>query len=207
MADHPTKFGRAVALPPAPDYSETIDDAPIPQPLTPSPDAATKQAADTGGGMSADAAAPDVPGYQLLGELGRGGVGVVYKARQIGLNRIVALKFVRASEIRAKDQARFQAEAEAAAALQHPNIAQIHEIGRCEGRPFLSLEYCAGGSLTGRLQRDLMSPREAAKAVATLASAIQAAHDHGILHRDLKPDNVLLAGDGTRETNREPVRK
>ncbi len=177
--------------------TQTLGDAPVPEPLTPLHDAPTKQAQTTGNDAPTIGAAPVVPGYQILGELGRGGIGVVYKARQVALNRIVALKFVRGSEIRAKDQVRFQAEAEAAAALQHPNVAQIHEIGNCDGRPFLSLEYCSGGSLTGRLQRDLMTPNDAAKAVATLAGAIQAAHDHGILHRDLKPDNVLLASDGT----------
>lgn len=197
MAEHPTKRERPIEASAASDYSETIDDAPVPEALTPPPDAPTKQAATTGGAAATVMAAPEVTGYQILGELGRGGIGVVYKARQVALNRIVALKFVRGSEIRAKDQSRFQAEAEAAAALQHPNVAQIHEIGRCDGRPFLALEYCAGGSLTGRLQRDLLTPREAAQATATLAHAVQYAHEHGILHRDLKPDNVLLGSDGT----------
>jgi tetratricopeptide (TPR) repeat protein/tRNA A-37 threonylcarbamoyl transferase component Bud32 len=197
MADQPTNRDRHNAEPVQSGYSETMDDAPVPSPLTPPPDAITKKGATTGGAAPTIAAVPDVPGYQILGELGHGGIGVVYKARQIALNRIVALKFVRSSEIRARDQARFQAEAEAVAALQHPNVAQIHEIGNIGGRPFLALEFCGGGSLTGRLQRDLLTPREAAKAVATLAHTIQDAHERGILHRDLKPDNVLLSGDGT----------
>lgn len=176
--------------------THTLGDAPVPEHPTPQPDDPTKHAVTTGGKASTVAAAPEVPGYHILGELGRGGIGVVYKARQVALNRIVALKFIRGSEVRARDQARFQAEAEAAAALQHPNVAQIHEIGRCDGRPFLSLEFCGGGSLSGRLQRELFTPREAAQAVATLARAIQFAHDHGVLHRDLKPDNVLLTTDG-----------
>jgi WD40 repeat protein/tRNA A-37 threonylcarbamoyl transferase component Bud32 len=146
-------------------------------------------------------AAPSVtpiPGYELLGELGRGGMGVVYKARQLKLDRLVALKMILAGgHAGAADLARFQTEAHAIARLQHPNIVQVYEVGEHEGRPFLALEFCAGGSLAQKLNGTPLPPREAAALVETLARAMQAAHDKGVIHRDLKPANVLLAEDGT----------
>ncbi len=139
-----------------------------------------------------------VPGYEILGELGRGGMGVVYKARQIRLNRLVALKMILAgSHAGAADLIRFQTEAEAIARLQHPNIVQVHEVGEHEGKPFFSLEFCGGGSLAQKLNGTPLPPREAATLVETLARAMQAAHAHKIVHRDLKPANVLLTEDGT----------
>jgi WD40 repeat protein len=139
-----------------------------------------------------------VPGYEILGELGRGGMGVVYKARQIGLNRTVALKMIlvggHASEA---DLARFRLEAEAVARLQHPNIVQVFDIGESHGHPFFSLEFVAGGTLAQRLNHRPQPARHAAQVVAALARAVQAAHVKGIVHRDLKPANVLLAEDGT----------
>jgi WD40 repeat protein len=138
------------------------------------------------------------PGYEILGELGRGGMGVVYQARQTKLDRLVALKLILSgTHAGADDLARFKTEAEAIARLQHPNIVQIHEIGEQEGRPFFSLEFCAGGSLEKKLNGTPLPPREAAALVETLARAMQAAHQKGIVHRDLKPANVLLAEDGT----------
>jgi WD40 repeat protein len=139
-----------------------------------------------------------VPGYEILGELGRGGMGVVYQACQAELNRIVALKMILAGGHAGQAElARFRTEARAVARLQHPNIVQIHEVGEHQGLPFFSLEYCAGGSLEKKLSGTPLPPREAAALVQTLARAMQAAHDRGVVHRDLKPANVLLAEDGT----------
>jgi WD40 repeat protein/tRNA A-37 threonylcarbamoyl transferase component Bud32 len=135
-----------------------------------------------------------VPGYELLEELGRGGMGVVYKARQKGLKRLVALKMILDSALAgSSDRERFRLEAESTAHLQHPNIVQIHEIGEHEGRPFFSLEYVDGGSLKERLAGTPLPPLEAARLAETLARAIAYAHQQGVIHRDLKPANVLLA--------------
>jgi tRNA A-37 threonylcarbamoyl transferase component Bud32 len=142
---------------------------------------------------------PQVPGYEILGELGRGGMGVVYRARHIKLHREVALKMILAGA--AGEMARFRLEAEALASLQHPCIVQIHEIGEVDPGsgapcPYFSLEFCPGGSLAGKLDR-FADPRQAAELVRTLALAIHAAHRKGIIHRDIKPGNILLAEDGT----------
>jgi tetratricopeptide (TPR) repeat protein/tRNA A-37 threonylcarbamoyl transferase component Bud32 len=137
-------------------------------------------------------------GYELLGVLGRGGMGVVYKARQKGLNRLVALKMVLAGTHASPDQlARFQTEAEAVAGLQHPHIVQIYQVGRHDGLPYLSLEYLPGGGLDRKLAGKPLSPTEAARLVPALAGAMQYAHGHGIIHRDLKPANILFAQDGS----------
>ena len=139
------------------------------------------------------AATPTVPGYDLLAPLGEGGMGVVWKARQVKLNRLVALKMV-LGEQRAgsKELIRFLAEAEAVAAVKHPHVVQVYEYGDANGRPFLAMEYLPGGSLADRLERTgRLDPKAAAELVATLAGAVQAAHDLGIVHRDLKPGNVL----------------
>jgi serine/threonine protein kinase len=136
---------------------------------------------------------PRVPGYQVLGLLGRGGMGVVYQARQLGLERLVALKMIRDGAL-ASDQelARFRTEAEAVARLQHPHIVQIHEVGEADGQPYFALEYVAGGSLADRLAGTPLPAGEAARLVETLARAIHYAHQRGIVHRDLKPANILL---------------
>jgi WD40 repeat protein/serine/threonine protein kinase len=137
---------------------------------------------------------PVVAGYEVLGELGRGGMGVVYRARHLRLKREVALKMARADlRTAAADLTRFQAEAEAVARLQHPNIVQIYEVGEQGGLPYFSLEFCAGGSLAKRLRGTPLPPRPAAEMVAVLARAIHHAHQHGVVHRDLKPGNILLA--------------
>src|SRR5205085_11128204 len=132
-------------------------------------------------------------GYEILHEIGRGGMGVVYKARQVGLNRIVALKMILGGAHATADTlARFRTEAEAVARLQHPHIVQIHEIGEQQGLPYFSMEYVAGGSLADKLAGTPLPPRDVAKLVEKLARTIQYAHQHGIVHRDLKPANILL---------------
>ncbi len=139
-----------------------------------------------------------VPGYEVLGELGRGGMGVVYKARQVGLNRTVALKMILVAECAGgQDRARFKAEGEAVARLQHPNVVQIHEVGEHDDRPFFSMEFVDGGSLAHKARGGPLPPRAAAGLVETLARAMHAAHEYGVVHRDLKPANVLLSADGT----------
>ncbi len=138
-----------------------------------------------------------VPGYEVLGELGRGGMGVVYQARQTALKRLVALKMILAGTHAGREELRrFLTEAEAVASLQHPNIVQIYEIGDCDGLPFFSLEYMEGGTLAGKLRAGPLSNREAAETVEALARAMHFAHRRGIVHRDLKPANVLLTTDG-----------
>jgi WD40 repeat protein len=139
-----------------------------------------------------------IPGHEILGELGRGGMGVVYKARQTHLNRVVAVKVVLAGGHASADElARFRAEAEAVARMQHPNIVQIFETGQQDGLPYFTLEYVDGGSLAHKLDGTPLPPAEAAELVETLARAVHYAHTNGVVHRDLKPANVLLAQDGT----------
>jgi WD40 repeat protein len=135
-----------------------------------------------------------VPGYDLLEELGRGGMGVVYRARQVGLGRVVALKMILGGgHAGSAERARFQTEAEAAARLQHANIVQVFEVGQTEAGPFLALEFVPGGSLAQRLAAGPLPSRHAAVLIDLLARAVQHAHERGIVHRDLKPANVLLA--------------
>jgi serine/threonine protein kinase len=137
---------------------------------------------------------PLVPGYEVLRELGRGGMGVVYLARQVPLNRVVALKMILAGAHAAEgDRRRFLAEAEAIAQVLHPGIVQVYDYGTCNDWPYFSLEFCDGGSLAARLADGPLSPRQAAQLVEQVARAVQAAHERGIIHRDLKPANVLLA--------------
>jgi serine/threonine-protein kinase len=140
---------------------------------------------------------PNVAGYQILGVLGRGGMGVVYKARQRGLQRLAALKMILAGAHAGKLQlARFGIEAEAVARLQHPNIVQIYEVGQHEGLPYFSLEFVDGGPLDKQITGKPQPPREAAQLIETLARAMHFAHRQGIVHRDLKPANILLTQDG-----------
>jgi serine/threonine-protein kinase len=139
---------------------------------------------------------PILPGYQLLEILGRGGMGVVYKARQVALNRLVAVKMLLAGAFAGTpDSARFRSEAEIVARLQHPHIVQIYEIGEYEGRPFMVLELLEG-SISRVTGGAAVLPSQAAGWVETLARAVHHAHQRGIIHRDLKPANVLQSADG-----------
>src|SRR5262245_143433 len=149
--------------------------------------------ATTSPAVAGDAPAVAVPGYEVLGELGRGGMGVVYKARHRQLDRVVALKMLLAGgHAGSEGRARFRTEAVAVARLHHPNIGKIHEVGEADGMPYLCLEYVGGGSLSERLSAPW--PAEAAAAlVETLARAVDYAHRQGVVHRDLKPANVLLS--------------
>jgi serine/threonine protein kinase len=141
---------------------------------------------------------PAISGYQILGELGRGGMGIVYKARQAGLNRLVALKMIRPGAIiTPKKLARFHTEAQAVATIQHPNIVQIYEIGEHEGIPYFSMEFVPGGTLSEKLRGQALQSRSAARLVETLARAIHEFHQRGFLHRDLKPSNILLTTEAT----------
>src|SRR5215831_10976982 len=139
----------------------------------------------------------DVPGYDILEELGRGGMGVVYKARQIALDRLVALKMMLAgAHATPEEMARFRIEAQAAARLDHPNIVRIYHCDEHEGQPFFSMELITGSSLVRQKGSPPWHAPAAAHLVRTLALAIHHAHQHNVVHRDLKPSNVLLRTDG-----------
>ncbi|MGE0606779.1 MAG: SUMF1/EgtB/PvdO family nonheme iron enzyme [Pirellulales bacterium] len=135
--------------------------------------------------------------YELLEEIARGGMGVVYKARQRGLKRLVAIKTIQAGEFANADEIlRFQVEAQSVARLTHPGIVPVYEVGVCRGLQFYSMQYLTGGSLADRLQLGPMPPREGAVLVRQVAQAMQAAHEQKIIHRDLKPGNILLDEQG-----------
>ena len=134
------------------------------------------------------------PGYEILGELGRGGMGVVYKARQRSLNRLVALKVILGGPLASdEDKARFRIEAEAAARLHHPNIVQVYDVGEHAGFSYMALELIEGQTLRQWQNGQPVEPRHAARLISALARAIHHAHEQGIVHRDMKPANVLLA--------------
>jgi serine/threonine-protein kinase len=131
--------------------------------------------------------------YELLQEVAHGGMGVVYKARQLSLNRLVAVKMILAGELATQEaHDRFHAEAEAAAALDHPNIVPVFEVGEYEGQHYFSMSYVDGQSLAARLADGPLPPREAAELVVTVAEAVEYAHQRGVIHRDIKPSNILI---------------
>ena len=136
--------------------------------------------------------------YHLIAELGRGGMGIVFRARQISLHREVAVKMILRGWLASEEEMeRFQAEANATAKLEHPNIVPVYEVGNLDGRPFFSMQLVEGKTLAQHVGDGLMDPREAAKMVASVARTIAFAHRQGILHRDLKPSNILISESGT----------
>jgi serine/threonine-protein kinase len=158
-------------------------------------DAPTQRGAKT---PKPDFELPTIDGYVVEEVLGRGGMGIVFKARHLKLNRTVALKMLLAGAFAGPEElARFHREAEAVAALRHPNIVPVHDAGEVTGRPYFTMEYVEGGSLAQRLGGAPQPADHAAALVVTLAEAMQVAHQGGIVHRDLKPANVLLTADGT----------
>ncbi len=139
-----------------------------------------------------------VPGYTLLEQLGAGGMGVVWKARQDGLGRLVALKRLHSAGADSSEaMARFRREAKSIARLRHGTIVQVYEVGEQDGEPYLAMEYVGGGTLAQKLAAGPLPPTQAAALVETLARAMHHAHELGIIHRDLKPSNVLLDESGT----------
>jgi serine/threonine-protein kinase len=138
--------------------------------------------------------APDSFGdFEIHDELGRGGMGVVYRARQVSLNRPVALKMILSGRLASEsDRSRFRAESAAAAKLVHPNIVTVYEVGEHDGRPYFAMEHVEGDTLARRLAGGPLAPRDAAAVVAALADGVAAAHAQGIIHRDIKPSNVLM---------------
>ena len=141
---------------------------------------------------------PRIPGCEVEGVLGRGGMGVVYKARHVRLNRPVAVKMMLGGGYAGLPaMARFLRQAETLARIRHPNVVQVYDVGDIEGLPYLTMEYVEGGNLAQKLEGVPQPARQAAQLVAILAGAVQAAHQAGIVHWDLKPGNVLLMEDGT----------
>src|SRR5439155_24573584 len=135
--------------------------------------------------------------YELLEEIGRGGQGVVFRARQKSLNRTVALKVIGLGEWATKEHLkRFRLEAEAAASLEHPGIVTIHEVGERDGSCYFSMKFIEGGQLDEVVRREAMPLRRGVELIVKLARTVHYAHEHGILHRDIKPGNVLLDAKG-----------
>jgi tetratricopeptide (TPR) repeat protein len=178
------------------DWRSPSDPSPSRAARVPSPEAISPTVRDPNSDALARPSALPLPGrvagYEILGVLGEGGMGVVYRARQFRLDRVVALKMILAPS-GAVERDRFCAEAETVARLRHPNIVQVYEVGEHDGLPFMALEYIEGGSLDRLLAGKPLPPGAAAALVETLARAIHHAHENGIVHRDLKPANVLLA--------------
>jgi tetratricopeptide (TPR) repeat protein len=153
---------------------------------------------ETSSRLQEASALPQIPGYEVEDVLGRGGMGIVFRARHLRLNRRVALKMVLAGVFATpSEKDRFYREAETVARLRHPNVVQIYDVGDAEGRPYFTMELVDGGSLSQKLAGSPLLARDSARLATTLAEAIHAAHESGIVHRDLKPSNVLLTQEGT----------
>jgi WD40 repeat protein len=190
----PSTCGRAVRFEPAPEFLRQLEQGlrdsgtgEVARTAVPAPESAPEEST-----------CPAVDGYEVVGVLGRGGMGVVYHARHLKLGRPVALKMIRAGgEAGPQELARFRTEAEAVARLRHPNIVQIYEIGEHQAQPYLALEYVEGGSLRQKLDGTPLPPRQAAALVETAARAVEHAHQRGVAHRDLTPGNLLLTSEGT----------
>ncbi|HMP02241.1 MAG TPA: serine/threonine-protein kinase [Gemmatales bacterium] len=191
----------------APDFPLNIDSDvmspfgdPVPPPSPVPPGLPLDQAATlrTKAGESLGSDLPFLPGYEMLERIGRGGMGVVYRARQINLNRVVAVKMIDPRSFTSADHLqRFQSEAKAVAQLQHPGIVQIYEVGTFQAPdglayPYMALEYVGGGTLSRRIGGQPQRPKDAARLVLQLAEAVDHAHQQGVIHRDLNPANVLL---------------
>ncbi|MBX9584410.1 MAG: serine/threonine protein kinase, partial [Gemmataceae bacterium] len=183
---------------PTPAWARETDDAAAetvgrPTPVAGPPETIPRPEPDPLGGVTPP------PGYELGAEVGRGGMGVVWKARDVRLNRTVALKMVLGGRPAPQDLARFRVEAEAVAAIDHPHVVRVFGSGEAAGRPYLAMEYLDGGSLAARLKAagGRLPPADAARVVEQVARGVQAAHALGIVHRDLKPGNILLSGPGS----------
>jgi serine/threonine-protein kinase len=156
-----------------------------------------KRESDTPPTSITTAELPHIPGYEVEAMVGRGGMGIVYKARQLRLNRKVALKMLLAGAYASlEERERFLREAEAVAGLRHPNLVQVHDVGDHDSRPYFTMEYVEGGCLAQKLSGTPQPAYQAAALIITLADAVQVAHQGGIIHRDLKPGNILLTADG-----------
>ncbi len=178
----------------------TAVDGEMPPPPRPLPEAVAQIAAAllVAPERAGQAGLPVVAGYEILGPLGRGGMGLVYHARQLKSGRVVALKMIRGgAHAELSDLARFKTEAESVARLQHPHIVPIYAAGEQDGWAYFALEFVPGGSLARQLGGRPQPANRSARLVETLARAMEYAHMQGIVHRDLKPANILLMADGT----------
>ena len=197
LRDHPSLAGAIDCLEQLQNLAATISTNPVPTGTEADPEAPTLPPPGRAIHSDLGLETPETHGrfgnYELLGLLGRGGMGVVYKARQLDLNRTVALKMILASQFASVDQLRrFQAEAQAAAGLSHPHVLQVHEAGCVNGQHYFAMQYVDGSSLADRLRQGPLPAEEAARCLVAVAHAVAYLHEHGVVHRDLKPSNILL---------------